>query len=369
MKGLRIFSRIFVGLVLIYSGFVKGIDPLGSTYKFEDYFIAFNIDFLNPLALYLAMILCAVEFVAGIALVFGIKIKPMSFLVLIFMTFFTVLTLILAIFDPVPDCGCFGDAIILTNWETFYKNLFLMFFVLIIFFNRTKFIKILSNKDQYIILTLSTVVLLGISIYSYQHLPLIDFRPWEIGNNMKPDNSGGPKIYLTFKNKKTGKEKEYISPDYPWKDSVWMSEWEFIDQRIDDSHIKKGHNLTIEDLDGNDVTENFIYNHDYQFLLIAYELSETDKAAFKEINKFFEQCDADGFSLIVLTNGLLNEINDFKKDLNPKLEFYNADDIVLKTMVRSNPGLLLMKDGIVLNKWHYNDFPTYKEFLEEYVED
>lgn len=366
MKFLKEFSRYFVGLVFIFSGFVKGVDPLGTTYKIEDYLIAYGIDWAIPFALYLVVILVTVEFLLGIALFFRLWIKFSSVLVLLMMIFFTILTFFDAIYIPVPDCGCFGDAITLTNWETFYKNLILMVFVLIIFQSRFKYKQRLSKLLQHFILLIFGVCFIFFSIYNYKHLPIIDFMDWKTGNDMIPDNQGEEKIYLTYINKNTGEEKEYLSPNYPWQDSVWMSRWDFKSQRIDDSEILRSHELAIEDEFGEDVTDNFIANPDLQFLFIAYNLSKTNKKAFEKMADFAKKADYDGFSFIVLTSDLPEQVRQFKYDLNLDMEFYNSDDIVLKTMVRANPGLMLLKDGVVLDKWHYNDLPDYMDVVNLY---
>ena len=139
MKNLRLISRVIVGLIFMFSGFVKGVDPLGSAYKYHDYFVAFHLDFLSPFVLYLGILLCVLEFMIGLALVTGVKMRLATILVTIFMVFFTILTFILALTNPVSDCGCFGDALILTNWETFFKNIIIMIFVIIIIVGRKKF--------------------------------------------------------------------------------------------------------------------------------------------------------------------------------------------------------------------------------------
>ena len=247
MTFLRTFSRIFLGLVFIFSGFVKGIDPLGTTYRIEDYFIAYGTEWALPFVLFLSIFLCTLEFVLGVTLVFNIKLKQISWILFLMMAFFTILTLYDAIYNPVPDCGCFGDAIKLSNWATFYKNVFLMVFVLIVFINRKKIKSPLSGFYGYSIILIATILFSWFSVYSYNHLPSIDFRGWKVGKDMEPENNAVEKVYLTYKNKKTDEVKEYLSPDYPWNDSVWMSEWEFVDQRIDDSETVKHHELKIED--------------------------------------------------------------------------------------------------------------------------
>jgi uncharacterized membrane protein YphA (DoxX/SURF4 family) len=363
---LRNICRILVALVFLFSGFVKGVDPLGTAYRIEDYFIAFGMDWANPLALFLSIFLCAFEFTLGAALLLNLRLKYLSWPLLLMMIFFTLLTLNDALFNPVPDCGCFGDALKLTNWETFYKNIVLIVLVLIIFFYRKKFHSMfLPRIDHVTIIAIFTGFAL-FSVYQYRHLPWIDFLGWKTGTDLAPDDPGKAKVYLTYCNKITGEEKEYLSPDYPWNDSTWVAEWEFVDQRIDDSGVIKGHSLEIYDAAGNDVTETFINNPGYQFLVVSYDLGAASRKGFEKIDRLYGDIFRDGHSMIVLTGSLQEEIEPFRQGLHPDLEFYQADDIELKMMIRANPGLILLKDGVVMGKWHWRDIPDYKDLKEEF---
>jgi uncharacterized membrane protein YphA (DoxX/SURF4 family) len=366
MLNLRNICRILVGLVFIFSGFVKGVDPLGTAYRIEDYFIAFGMDWANPLALFLSIFLCAVEFTLGMALLLNLRIKLISWPLLLMMIFFTILTLNDAIFNPVPDCGCFGDALKLTNWATFYKNIVLILLVGIIFSCRKKFHSIFLPRIDHMAIIMIFCGFTIFSIYQYRHLPWIDFLGWNTGTNLIPDNTVKPKIYLTYCNKITGEEKEYLSPNYPWNDSTWVSEWEFVNQRIDDSGVIKGHSLEIYDAAGNDVTETFISNPGYQFLVVSYNLQEASLKGFMKIDRLYGNISNHSHSLIVLTGSLQDQIDAFRQGLHPDLEFYQADDVELKMMIRSNPGLILLKNGVVLGKWHWRDLPDYEELKEEF---
>jgi len=371
MKFIRNLSRLLVGLVFIFSGTVKGIDPLGTAYRIDDYFIAYGTEWAMPLAMFFSVFLCTLEFVLGISLLFNAYIRRTSWLLFPLMIFFTVLTFIDAVWEPVPDCGCFGDAIKITNWETFYKNVVLIILVAIIFFGRKKFKPPQGYFYSFTILTVFVIAFVWFCNFNINHLPVIDFREWKVGNDMQPEGGGTAKIYLTYKNIETGEETEFLSKDLPWQDTVWMADWEFVDQRVDDSDVLKVHELIIESLDGEDQTEAFIGNPDFQFLLIAWNLKKTDPDAFDNVKSLFSGADADGHSFIVITNSLPEVIEDFREKylLDEQLEFYLGDDIVLKTMVRANPGLILMRDGIIIEKWHYNDFPEYSLIRNEYMKE
>ena len=368
MKVLRKFSRVFVGLVFVFSGFVKGVDPLGTVYRIEDYFIAYGTEWAIPMALFFSVFLCTLEFTLGIVMVLNIRVKQFAWILFSMMIFFTIVTFYDALYNPVPDCGCFGDAITLTNWATFYKNIFLMIFTSIIFFRRKKMYGKFPPRTGTMIVVFVFIAFGWFSVYNYNHLPVIDFRAWKVGNDMAPDNEEAVKVFVTYKNIKTGEEKEFLSPNYPWNDSVWITEWEFVDQRMDDNNLYDGFELKIEDIYGDDYTKHYFENQDYQFIIVAYDLEKTDKEAFRKINDLYQKTEEKGYSLIVLTSEIPENIDKFKKELNVGYEFYFADDIALEIMVRSNPGLILMKNGIVLNKWHYNDFPNYSELEEEFPE-
>jgi uncharacterized membrane protein YphA (DoxX/SURF4 family) len=366
MKIIANISRILVALVFLFSGFVKGVDPLGTAYRIEDYLIAFGTEWAIPLSLFLSIFLCAVEFTLGAALLFNFRLKYLSWPLLLMMTFFTVLTLNDAFYNPVPDCGCFGDAIKLTNWETFYKNVVLQTLVIIIFIYRKKYRSLFVPRIDSWAVAVIFAAFAGFSVYQYLHLPCIDFLGWKEGTDLVPDNPGQAKTYLTFRNKTTGEEKEYLSPNYPWNDSTWVANWEFVEQRIDDSGVIKGHNLKIFDMEGADFTETFINNPGYQFLVASYSLTESPKKGFEKVNALFTDVYARGLSMVVLTGSLQDEIQDFRKGLHPDLEFYNADDVELKMMIRANPGLILLKNGIVMGKWHWRDIPSLQELQEEF---
>lgn len=369
MKILANISRLLVAVVFLFSGFVKGVDPLGTAYRIEDYFIAFGTEWAIPFSLFLSIFLCAVEFTIGAALLLNFRLKLVAWPLLLMMLFFTGLTLNDAIYNPVPDCGCFGDAIKLTNWETFYKNVVLIILVFIIFAYRSKYRSIFVPKIDYIGIALIFLAFSYFSFHQYRHLPWVDFLGWKKGTDLVPDNPGLAKTYLTYRNKADGKTQEYLSADLPWTDTIWMKEWEFVDQRVDDSGVIKGHNLKIFDIEGNDFTETFINNPGYQFLVASYSLDEASGKGFKAINEFYSKAVQDGTSLVVLTGSLPEQIMEYKKGLHPDMEFYNADDVELKMIVRSNPGIILLKDGVVIDKWHWRDLPDYEEWKEELAND
>ncbi len=359
MKILRTVFRILVGLVFVYSGFVKGIDPLGTVYRMEDYFVAFNIQSFIPLSLYLTIFLCTLEFLLGISLLFNLWIRKTAWLLVPMMMFFTILTFFDAVYNLVPDCGCFGDALKLTNVQTFIKNIVLMGFVLPIFAWRKKYRSMLPAMGDFALLLVTCIAFSTLSIQCYRHLPLIDFMAWKVGNKVNKTESLPVTFYVTYKNKKTGEEKEYVSPNYPWNDSIWLADWIFTSQRVVDPNKDLGMLLRIEDQNGIDYTSSVLNNEDYQFILVAYDLKKTDRIGFLNILPFYKKATQEGYSFICLTNSLPAEIRKFRIDNGTAFDYYNSDEVVLKTMVRSSPGLILLKDGVVLAKWGFRDFPAY----------
>ncbi len=349
--------RVFTGLIFIFSAFVKGVDPIGTDYRVVDYLEAYGWYFLMDYTLALSILLISVEFLLGVAMVFKLRIRLASLGVLLIMVFFTIVTYFDAMYELVPDCGCFGDAVKLTNWETFYKNIVLLAFALFIFLYRSKIVIRMSNLMQTIVL----IAMLGVFdlfiSHNYNHLPVIDFREWKVGNDMKSSGKETVVNYLAYKNKNTGEIKEYISPNYPWNDSVWMSEWEFVDQRIDNSQLDLKHGLIIEDENGNDFTDEIIENQGYQFILTSYDLDDAAGQGMIEAGILFNKLMDSDISFVLLTPSL-DVIDKYRDEYNINYDVYPADDIELKAMIRSNPGLVLLKNGIVIEKWHHNDFPT-----------
>ncbi len=372
MKTIRIISRIFVGFVFIFSGFVKGVDPMGSAYKFVDYFEAFHMLFLSPLAIPLAMILSTIEMVIGINLLLGIRMKTTAWALLFFMSFFTVLTFILALYNPVTDCGCFGDAVVITNWQTFWKNIILFLPTIIIFISREKYIPLYPKTTEWILT--GVLILFGISIstYCYRNLPVIDFRPYKVGTSI-PEKMVIPpgmptdeyETILTYE--KNGVKKEFNMKNFPWQDTTWH--WVETKQNL----IKKGytppiHDFTITTLDGNDITSQVLSDQGYSFLLISPELSEANSDALIAADSIASECKNKNCNFYCLTSSPMKDITQTKNNLNPEFSFYLTDNITLKTIIRSNPGLVLIKDGVILGKWSYKNFPTKKMLQKDYLQ-
>lgn len=362
MRIARIISRILLGLTFVFSGFVKGVDPLGTAYRIEDYFIAFGIEWAMPFALTIAVLLCVTELSLGVFILSNIFKKLSSWLILLMMLFFTLLTLNDAIFNPVPNCGCFGDFLILSNWETFYKNVVIDFFLVIVFITRNSFKSVYKKSTEWSIAILTIVIFTIFNSYNINHLPLIDFRDWKVGTDLKVANPRPIEYYLIYTHKSTGETQEYLSPNYPYNDSLWMNAWEYTDMRVVDPNDRPS-DIRFFDLAGQDVTDAILSDPLYQFLLISYDLSEADWGSIDEIRELRTKAEEDAYSFSLITASSESVIDRFQKDYDFYSDIYQSDDIDLKTIIRSNPGLIVLKDGVIMGKWPHAHLPFYQDII------
>ena len=365
MKILILVSRVIVGMVFMFSGVVKAIDPLGSAYKFSDYFQAFNLTFLKPISLFLAVILFTAEFISGFSVFTGYRQKAGIWGVGLLMLIFTPLTLILALTNPVSDCGCFGDAVHLTNWQTFGKNIILAIMVLILFSGENNAKHILTpNKEWLVILTVSILFVI-FSLLNIRYLQLFDFLPYKSGTSISegmkiPEGKPADQYQTTFIYEKNGLQKEFTLENYPADDSAWK----FVDQKS--VLIKKGyqppiHDFSITAKDGTSLTDMILSYPGYTLLLISTKLEQADK---KHLEKGFElgmHCLDKGIDFVVLTSSGSDEINKYSQNLT----ICTADEAALKTIVRSNPGYLLLRNGVIAGKWSWATIPSKTEFTED----
>ncbi len=363
-RGLNILCRLFVGIVFLFSGFVKAVDPLGTSYKIVDYLEAFGLPELQALALPAAFIMIIVEFTIGFNMVCNLRLKITAIVTALFMAVMTPLTLYLAIANPVSDCGCFGDAIVLTNWQTFYKNIVIDIVLIVLFLTLKANRALLTEMGQWIFMVLPVTFCLGLQIYCYRHLPVIDFRPYKVGNNISelmviPDDAPTDKYNTTFIYSKDGVEKEFTLADYPADDSTWT----FVRQNVE--LVEKGyvppiHDFTVQ-VDGEDITDLVLEREGYTLLVICSKLEITDTDSFKRLNEINEWAESKDIPMYCLTASFHDYISDFTSKYGVKFAMAQTDEITLKTIVRSNPGLVLLNKGTVIKKWHYNDFPSNKE--------
>jgi len=469
MKWISNFFRIVIGIVFVFSGFVKVVDPLGVQYKFVDYFLAMGLDFLQPMALTFGLLLSIAELMIGISLLFNLKPKLGAWGTLLFMGVFLPLTLWIAIANPVHDCGCFGDALVISNWATFWKNVVIMMMTIVVFLQRRKFKPTLPSAVQWVSLIVVAGVSVWIGVYSVKHLPVLDFRPYRIGENIsegmqvpesEKDNVPEYETTLVYENKETGETREFAvteipdDPTWEWKetknklikegyeppihdfsittvpiqretesahevidpaslyevkfvfeiagdtqeffiDELPNENWTFVELHsdrhvmpenigliyeqggetseftlfdlpddtwmfIDAVYYNENASITETDIETHpdDITDIVLADEGYSFFLVAHDLKKTSMKHSKRINELYDYALANDIEFYCLTASTETDIHDYIEKTGANYDFYNTDPITLKTMVRSNPGLMLIKHATVLDKWHVNDIPN-----------
>ncbi len=354
--------RFVLGAVFVFSGFVKAVDPTGSFYKIQDYLTAFGIISLFPeqLPMFVGMALAALEFCVGICLLFGIRKRAASALALLLMIFMTPLTLYLAIANPVSDCGCFGDALVLSNWQTFGKNVILLLAAIVTFAGHRKIVGFMSDKTDWALSLYSFLFILALMAYCLYYLPIMDFRPYKIGNNIREEMSmpddAKPSVYKSiFTLEKDGEQREFTLDDYP--DSTWT----FV--KAENVLIEKGYEPAIKDFSlqdlqtGEDITDAVLADTTYTFLLVAHRVESAEDSNIDRINQLYDYSLEHGYGFYALTSSSESGIEEWRDRTGAEYPFCFMDDIALKTIVRSNPGMLLIKDGTILNKWSHNALP------------
>lgn len=359
---LLLVSRIIIGLVFVFSGFVKAIDPLGSTYKIEDYFTAFGGFFtsLSFIALPASIALSTLELVIGLNLLFQIQLRRTSWAALLFMLVMTPLTLYIALFNPVTDCGCFGDALVLTNWQTFTKNVVFLTLIIIILMNIRKKKSLLLPRIEWLVVAVFVVIGVGLSFYSLNHMAPFDFRPYKVGVNIPesmlvPENAPADVYNTTFIYEKGGVQKEFTLENYPKGDSTWK----FVDQKT--VLVSKGykapiHDFSIVDANFNDITEQIIYNPGETYLLIMYDVNKASEEGAKRAEELYQKYKNTNTKFYALTASGDDEVRKFVAKTGVTYPFCKTDPITLKTIIRSNPGLMQIKNGVITGKWHWRDF-------------
>ena len=354
--------RLLFGFTFIFSGFVKAVDPLGTAYKVNDYLVAFGMEDLAFLSLTCAFILITVEFCIGFCMTLGIFLKQTSWVAALFMLVMTPLTLYLAIADPVSDCGCFGDAIVLTNWQTFYKNVILDVILVAILICMRTYRPWLQPVPSFVAVGIGVIAGMGLQIHCYRHLPIIDFRPYKVGNNIAelmtiPEGMPADRYDISFIYEKDGVQKEFTLENYPADDSTWV----FVEQKS--VLVEKGYEPPIHDFsltlpEMGDVTDLVLENPGYTFLLISTKLEDCDTGHLDEINSIHSFARDNGIAFYGMTASTDDVIETFKAEHDLEFPIATSDETMLKTVIRSNPGLVLLKNATVTGKWHYNDLPS-----------
>ena len=354
--------RFVLAATFIFSGYVKAIDPLGTLYKLKDYAAAMSLNGLLPdwVLVGVAIALGALEFALGVFMLFAVRRHVVSRITLAFMTAMTVLTLWIFVADPVKDCGCFGDALKLTNGETLLKNIVLIACAALVAWRPTDMARFISRSNQWIVRYYTVAYIVITSVYCLYTLPIFDFRPYHVGTNIKqgmeiPEGAEQPEFESTFLLRKNGETREFTLDNYP------DSTWEYVDTRT--VQTKKGYEPPIHDFaltscdTGEDITEQVLTKKGYTFLLVSPRLAVADDSNFGDIDQIYEYAEENGADFYCVTASANDEIERWRDLTGAEYRFCNADETTLKTMIRSNPGLILLKDGTIIGKWSHNTLP------------
>ncbi len=364
-------ARTLLALTFVFSGFVKAIDPLGTTYKIEDYLKAFGGAFteLMPLAEVAAVVLIGFELVLGLCMLLNVRTQWTCWLALAFYVVMLPLTLYIALENPVSDCGCFGDALVISNWATFWKNVVLMALVVVLLCTRQYIPEIFVWWGELVILALAIATAAGIMGYSRTHLPMIDFRPYKVGNNIVelmevPEGAEPDQYETTFVYERDGVEQEFTLENYPKGDSTWH----FVDQKS--VLVKKGYEPKIHDfelitLNYDDITYDVLESEEPATLVVLYDLTKTDRKQLGKVTALYHQCLSQNRPFYILTGASEDAIEAFCEEVeqgnesneltpfnHPDEVFCMCDGVTLKTIVRANPGVVVVQNGVITDKYN-----------------
>lgn len=359
------FSRFIVGGLFIFSGLIKINDPIGTKIKMEEYFGVFADDFGSffnafvPFALEIGMIMVILEIVLGVAVLIYYRMNVTTVLLLLLMIFFTFLTFYSAYFNKVTDCGCFGDAIKLTPWQSFWKDIFLMIFILHLFWYRKTYVPVLRTREGHLVIGAVTLLSLFLGIYAIRHLPFIDFRSYRIGNHIPSQMQAEeqPVFEYVFKRNDNGEEirsAKYLMDTTRYK---YIS----IVQLNEDKTTPKITDYSVSTVEGEDVTQQTFEGA--KLFFIMYDVTRSSVNNMKEIVKLSKDLEGK-VDMMILTSSASNQFEAFRHEHQLAVPYYFTDATVLKTIVRSNPGITLWVDGTVKGMWHHNDTPDAEEVLD-----
>ena len=358
-------ARTVVGLTFILSGLGKAIDPLGTQYKIQDYLAAIppSLSLPDMLTLLMSVSLSMVEFTLGAFMLTAISRRLTARLTLLFMMVMTAVTVWIYIADPVKDCGCFGDALTLTNLETLLKNIVLLALAALVAWRPTHIGRLMSRSNQMLLGQMLMVTPVALSFWCLYDLPLIDFRPYHIGADIKagmeiPEGAEQPVFDTTFIMEKDGERREFTLDNYP--DSTWT----FVDSKtvtVKEGYVPPIHDFSITAADGEDITDMVLGREGYTFLLISPDLDKADDQNFGDIDQIYEFCQDNSIPFYCLTASTEKSQQHWQNITGAEYPFCMTDATTLKTMIRSNPGLMLLEKGVVRGKWSHNRLPETTE--------
>lgn len=365
-NAINVICRWFVGLVFLFSSFVKGVDPMGTAFKIQEYMTAWSIGSITfewalPFANFLAVALVTAEFLVGVMLITNAYRRLTAWLLAAMMLFFTATTLVDALTNKVTDCGCFGDAVKLTNWQTFWKNIVLDVPTVWIVLTCRNRMKRRFERDALVAL-FAIAAMVAFSLYNINNEPCIDFRAWKVGNQMiSTEQNLKMECYISYRNNETGEVVELLSTecaDYA-NDTL---KWTYLDTRVVDPYEIHADGFAMLDMEGNDYAVDLIGSPDSLVIVTIHHLDKVSERGLESIRQMLSWAENEGIQLVMLTSALTEDMQAFLYEHNlDNVEFYFADATAIETMARSNPGFLLLKDGKVLGKWHYRNIEDLME--------
>jgi len=361
MEKLKQFSRYFVGIIFLISGFVKAVDPIGTAYKMEEYFLVFAENFGSffqafvPFALLISIFFIVLELVMAVALLIGYRMKITAWVYLIIILYFSFLTFYSAYTGEVSDCGCFGNAMPLTPWQSFSKDMVLLVFILIIFKYKNEYSSPLDNNKGAIIVALSTLISIGFAKYSVEFLPVIDFLQYKVGNNIKELRNDGKPGKYHYKMSKDGVTKVFET--YPTEKG-----WKYEDMiKVEEPKLPTINDFYLTDAEGNDGATDVLEGT--KLLIVTQKINKFTLDQAEDFKSVFAQVQIPNLEYIILTGSSFEEVEAFNSNAKFNATIYMIDEVVIKAMIRSNPGLILLKDGVILGKWHHHALPSAEEIM------
>ncbi len=365
MKYLVQIVRFLLGVLFIFSGVIKLNDPVGFSYKMTEYFEVLSLPFFVPLSLAIAIFMCVLEILFGMALLLGFRTKLTLWGYGLLMIFFTFLTFYSAYFNKVTDCGCFGDAIPLTPWQSFYKDLILNGMIIILILGRKHIKPLFTPPPTRLILFASGFVCAWFAVHVINHLPVWDFRPYAVESSIVegryvPEDAPVDIYEIIWVYAVNGIEKDFSTEEEPWN----VEGAEFVERK--QKLIEKGyeppiHDFLIENSEGEYTDE--MLSEERILMIISYNIGKTQKKdkLNEQINELVADCDENGVRVIGLSASYHAEVEEYRHEAQAMYPFYFMDETALKTIVRSNPGFMYLEKGVVKGKWHYKDIPTFEE--------
>lgn len=363
-RGLKITShacRIIVGAIFVFSGFVKAVDPWGTALKVNEYLSIYGFEQLVPWSMVFSIWLCGAELMMGLMLTFKVRTRLISIFAMASMLFFTVLTFLSATWIPVEDCGCFGDALKLTPWQTFFKNLLILPMVAVVWYRYRRY-RVLEFKRSEIVLTcLFFLFAMGVGTYCYLNLPLIDFLPYRKGadiygmieaqHDTGSDEMAVEEYVLVYRNRRTGKLREFSIDDTEWQDE---RKWEWVETRVD-NEAPAVHTLisefSISDPEGN-VTREVLTRPGRVYMICVTGLNDIGDGCRRRLRAVVERAAAEDAAVVCLTPQPLRSVTYYRFDGSDEVRCYNIDATVMKTMLRARNGLVVLNDGVIEDKYN-----------------